>query len=314
MGRTRVAIAGAGPTGLWTGLVLARRGHDVTIVDRDPGPAPDGSWDRRGVMQFHHPHGVRQQVVDALDAELPDVKTSMVTAGAEVSTRDGQPAGLRTRRSTFERVLRAAAVAEPGVTLRQGTAEAVLCAGDRAAGLRVSGAELPADLVINATGRAGRLAEDLRAPEEAADCGVSYVSRQYELLPGAEPGEISSPVGLIRRFDGYLAVVFLQDAGTVSVVLTRLSDDAERAGCAFPLRTRRPCARCPSSPTGPTRAVPGRSPVCCPASGCATPTAGNWMSVAGWRCPGWCISATRSAPPTRPPGAASRPRSNRPSA
>jgi 2-polyprenyl-6-methoxyphenol hydroxylase-like FAD-dependent oxidoreductase len=46
----RVAIIGSGPTGLFLGAALARRGHGVTAVDRDPGPAADGSWTRRGVM------------------------------------------------------------------------------------------------------------------------------------------------------------------------------------------------------------------------------------------------------------------------
>ena len=34
----KVAIIGAGPAGLLTGVALARRGHDVVAVDRDAGP------------------------------------------------------------------------------------------------------------------------------------------------------------------------------------------------------------------------------------------------------------------------------------
>ena len=64
-----VGIIGCGPTGLFLGAALARRGHRVTAVDRDPGPDPGGGWRRRGVMQFHHAHGFRQQVGDALQAE-----------------------------------------------------------------------------------------------------------------------------------------------------------------------------------------------------------------------------------------------------
>src|SRR4051812_47799399 len=118
-----VAIIGAGPTGLFSALALARRGHRVTVVDRDPGPAADGSWQRRGVMQFHHPHGLRQQVVTSLDAEAPEVTRSLLAAGAVQAVLPGVdggpplPTGMQCRRSTFERVLRAAAVAEPGVTL-----------------------------------------------------------------------------------------------------------------------------------------------------------------------------------------------------
>ncbi len=52
----RSVVAGAGPTGLYTAVALARRGHQVTVIDRDPGPAGGQWWDRKGVMQFHHPH------------------------------------------------------------------------------------------------------------------------------------------------------------------------------------------------------------------------------------------------------------------
>ena len=47
MNRRRVAIVGAGPTGLYLAIALARRNHRVIVIDRDRGPAPDGSWGRR---------------------------------------------------------------------------------------------------------------------------------------------------------------------------------------------------------------------------------------------------------------------------
>jgi 2-polyprenyl-6-methoxyphenol hydroxylase-like FAD-dependent oxidoreductase len=235
----RVSIIGAGPTGLFTAVALARRGHQVTVVDRDPGPAADGAWERRGVMQFHHPHGLRTQVVDALDAEIPEVRTALQAAGAVdtvLPAQDGRPpvaAGMQCRRSTFERVLRAATVAEPGVTMVTGHADEVLRAHGRAAGLRVDGRELPADLVLNAAGRNGRVAGDRRAPEIGADCGLSYVSRHYELRPGAEPGPVNAPPGLIVRLDGYLAGVFLQDNRTMCALIARLSTDRPLADLRF---------------------------------------------------------------------------------
>ncbi|MFI5937363.1 FAD-dependent oxidoreductase [Actinoplanes sp. NPDC051494] len=231
---THIAILGAGPTGLFMAIALARRGHRVTVVDRDPGPAPDGGWDRRGVPQFHHPHGLRQPIMAVLDDVLPDFPAALFAAGAEAIDVKGHPAGIRSRRLTFERVLRATAVTEPGVTMVTGHAGDVLRRGGRAAGLLVDGAELAADLVVDASGRAGRLGDDLRAPESGGDCGVSYVSRQYRLRPGAAPGPVSSAVGLISRFDGYLGVVFVQDAGTVSVSLTHRSTDDAFAALRFP--------------------------------------------------------------------------------
>jgi 2-polyprenyl-6-methoxyphenol hydroxylase-like FAD-dependent oxidoreductase len=235
----RTAIVGAGPTGLFSAIALARRGHEVIIVDRDRGPAPDGTWERKGVMQFHHPHGVRKQVVDALSAEMPEVGRALLDAGAKetvLPAEDSRPArviGMQCRRMTFERVLRAAAVAEPGVTMLPGHADDVLRANGRAAGLVVDGEELRADLVLNASGRAGRLADDLRAPEEGVDCGLSYVSRHYELLPGAEFGPVNVPLGLIKEFRGYLAGVFLQDNRTVCALIARLSTDRALAALRF---------------------------------------------------------------------------------
>src|SRR5690349_7096924 len=182
----RAAIVGAGPTGLFTAIALARRGHDVTVVDRDPGPTAAEAWHRRGVMQFHHPHGFRQQVVEAVRAEAPDVWDALLAAGAEPATMSvpGEPdrvVAVRCRRMVFERVLRHAAEAEPGVRLRVGHAEGVVPARGRAVGITVDGATVDADLVVDASGRSGRLGRGLRAPAERHDCGLAYVSRQYRL-------------------------------------------------------------------------------------------------------------------------------------
>jgi 2-polyprenyl-6-methoxyphenol hydroxylase-like FAD-dependent oxidoreductase len=177
--------------------------------------------------------------VDALEAEMPEVKDALIAAGAvdSVLPAEGERAemvvGMQCRRSTFERALRAAAATEPGVTLLAGHADEVLRDRGRATGLRVDGRELPADLVLNASGRNGRIADDLRAPEIGADCGLSYVSRHYELLPGAEPGPLNSLIGLINRFDGYLAGVFLQDNRTICALIARLSTDRPLADLRF---------------------------------------------------------------------------------
>ena len=232
----RTVVVGAGPTGLYVGAALARRGHPVTVVDRDAGPAADGSWDRRGVMQFHHPHGFRPQVGDALRAELPEAWDDLLAAGAEPALVPGPPgqpervAGLRCRRLTFERVLRAAAERQPGLTLRIGHAEEVRTERGRAVGVRVDGADEPADLVVDASGRAGRLGRELRAPAEGGDCGLAYVSRQYQLHPGAELGPMNSPIGMVSFYPGYLTIVFPHDNGVFSTLIARPSTDREMAG------------------------------------------------------------------------------------
>ncbi|QJY49069.1 FAD-dependent oxidoreductase [Pseudonocardia broussonetiae] len=227
----RTVIAGAGPTGLFAAIALARRGHAVTVVDRDPGPRPDGTWERAGVMQFHHPHGFRNQVVDALAAEMPEVLDALVAAGAErVTLPDRSMAtGLRCRRTVFERVLRAAARAEPGVALQRGHAQEVLRHRGRAAGLRVDGRRVEADLVLDASGRSGRLGRGLRERPQGGDCGVAYVSREYRLRPGVEFGPMENPSAAGALYPGYGALAFPHDNGVFSVLVLRSGDDRELA-------------------------------------------------------------------------------------
>jgi flavin-dependent dehydrogenase len=200
-------------------------------------------------MQFHHPHAFRGQVVEALRAEAPEVLDALLAAGAEPAVLPDAPdriLGLRCRRMTFERVLRAAVVAEPGVTLHHGHAEEVLTERGRAAGLRVDGQHIEADLVLDASGRSGRLGRGLRAPEVGADCGIAYVSRQYALRPGAEPGPMQSPIASAAVYPGYLAIVFPHDNGVFSAMIGRSTQDRalvglreqtayERAAAAIPL-------------------------------------------------------------------------------
>ncbi|MGH3840649.1 MAG: FAD-dependent oxidoreductase [Pseudonocardiaceae bacterium] len=229
----QIAVAGAGPTGLYTAIALARRGPGVTTIDRDPGPDGDGSWNRRGVMQFHHPHGFRLQVMDTLLAEMPEVWDDLITAGAEPSTLPGQPGqdarvvGLRCRRLVFEKVLRSAAETEPGVTLRTGHVDDVCGEAGRAVGVRVDGHQVDADLVIDASGRAGQLTRTFRAPAEGGDCGIAYVSRQYQLLPGAQYGPMNGPIGMVTIYPGYQAIVFIHDNRTFSTLIARASADRQ---------------------------------------------------------------------------------------
>jgi 2-polyprenyl-6-methoxyphenol hydroxylase-like FAD-dependent oxidoreductase len=230
------AVVGAGPTGLYTAIALARRGHEVTAIDRDPGPDGNGSWNRRGVMQFHHPHGFRQQVVEALLAEMPEVWDGLITAGAVPSTLPDQPervVGLRCRRLIFERVLRSAAEAERGVTVRTGHVDDVCCERGRAVGVRVDGHQVDADLVVDASGRAGRLTRTFRAPAEGGDCGIAYVSRQYHLLPGAQNGPMNAPFGMVAIYPGYMAIMFIHDNRTFSTLIARASTDRPMATLRF---------------------------------------------------------------------------------
>jgi 2-polyprenyl-6-methoxyphenol hydroxylase-like FAD-dependent oxidoreductase len=126
---------------------------------------------------------------------------------------------LLCRREVFERVLRASAATEPGVTVLAGHVDEVVRESGRAAGVRLGGRDLAGDLVIDASGRASRLTREIRGPGVGGDCGAAYVSRYYRLRPGAEPGPINWLSGWAGNYPGYWAVVFLHDNRTFSVLV-----------------------------------------------------------------------------------------------
>ncbi len=228
----RALVVGSGPTGLVLGAALAHRGHQVTSVDRDPGPHGD-AWVRRGVMQFEHAHGFRPQVPMTLQAQWPAALDSWWSQGASPvemprPAGGGQVLGVLSRRSTFERALRHAAARQPGLALRTGHVDALAIDRGRVIGARVEGSLVEADLVVDASGRAGRLARSGAAgdPDLDGDCGLAYVDRTYRLVPGAEPGPLVSPIAYLADFDGYQCLVFLHEAGHFSVVLVRPTADA----------------------------------------------------------------------------------------
>jgi 2-polyprenyl-6-methoxyphenol hydroxylase-like FAD-dependent oxidoreductase len=228
----RVAIIGAGPTGLFCAIALARRGHEIALIDRDPGPTTAAGWRRRGVMQFHHPHAFRKQVCDAMEAEMPDAYESLLAAGAEpfsVPELPGVTLGLRCRRMTFERVLRRTAQDQAGITFMLGHAGAVVSVRGRATGVSVDGRLVDADLVVDASGRAGLLAENSRGPIEGDACGITYVSRQYQLRPGAVPGPMNAPIGMTAQYLDYLIIVFLHEHSIFSTLIQSAATDQELA-------------------------------------------------------------------------------------
>lgn len=220
----RTVVVGAGPTGLFTAIALARRGREVVVVDRDPGPPRTGAdsvWLRKGVMQFHHAHTFRGKVVEILRAEMPDVLDALVAAGATIATNDeDRPVALLCRRATFERVLWNCAAAQRGVTLRCGHVDLIEHDGGRAVGISVDGRTLRAGLVIDASGRSSRFTDGIRPPAEGGDCGAVYVTRQYRLRDNADTGPTNSPIGLSLGFSGYWAIAFLHDNGAFSITFT----------------------------------------------------------------------------------------------
>ena len=69
-------------------MLLARDGHEVTVLERDPEPVPESpeeaweGWSRDGVTQFRMAHFLQPAGRVVLEEELPDVLEALVSAGA----------------------------------------------------------------------------------------------------------------------------------------------------------------------------------------------------------------------------------------
>ncbi len=217
-------------------------------------------------MQFEHAHGFRPQVPMALQAEWPEAHGSWTNLGAQPveapsSAGSRQVVGMLSRRSTFERALRHAAAKAPGLTLRRGHVEGLAIDGGRVVGARVDGSLVEADLVVDASGRAGRLGRSGTQSGEAAlegDCGLAYIDRTYRLRPGARPGPMVSPLAYMGDFDGYQCLVFLHEAGHFSVVIVRPTADAALKALRFEEAFEAACRAIPALAewTHPARALP----------------------------------------------------------
>ncbi|MGI5454564.1 FAD-dependent monooxygenase [Streptomyces sp. CA-249302] len=211
--RPAAVVIGASVTGLLAAAALTEFA-DVTVVERDL--LPEGPEPRRGVPQARHAHLVWSGGVKAFDELLPGLVGEIVARGArlvhimgDMVSRAPNEIWFRRFTSTHHRnlvctrdlldaVIRDRVLADERITLRQDTtAEGLLGDGTRVTGVRVrtgssTGAEeldLPADLVVDASGRGSRAPRWLTAlglpevTEREVNAGVAYATRLYR-APG----------------------------------------------------------------------------------------------------------------------------------
>ncbi len=233
----RVVVVGGGIGGLACALFLAPRGHDVTILDRDPADLPAdrdaawADWPRRGVPQFRHIHLFNARGRNLLRDEVPEVFAALRAAGAgEIRLGDGDDddlVRLTSRRTTYEWVLRQAVLSDTRVRFAGGVTVTGLCAaGRRITGVRTAGGgEWAADVVVDASGRRSQVAAWLAdvgvAPplREEQDEGTVAYTRWYRLRS-------ESQASLLRADLGYtVGVVAPADDGVFCVTFGCLAED-----------------------------------------------------------------------------------------
>jgi len=223
----------------------------VVVLERDQ--LPDVSdveaafeADRRGAPQVHQTHGFLARVVVELRERLPDVLEDLLAAGCvtmPTTTSLGAPRPgdedlqvLVVRRTTFEWVLRRAASAEPGITIRTGVRVASLSGRPAdhepaviAGVIDIDGEEHHGDLVVVATGRRGPVGRwladlDISVEERIEESGLMYLSRWYRFVDRREI-DLDPKLGGDLGFVKYLAVP--GDGHTLSITLAIRTEDAE---------------------------------------------------------------------------------------
>lgn len=212
---THAVVIGAGMAGLAAARVLARRYDRVTVLDRDE--LPVDPVPRKGVPQGQHGHILLVSGLRELDGLFPGLPDELVARGgvrfdqgtALVTHRYGRrsmraPTGLELvsmSRPMLEGTIRDRVAREPAVTIRDRVAVAGFTGGERVTGVVLDdGSSVPADLVVDCTGRGSRsdrwLADlGFPAPERVEiKVSVAYTTRVYRRTPGELEGMLGALV------------------------------------------------------------------------------------------------------------------------
>jgi 2-polyprenyl-6-methoxyphenol hydroxylase-like FAD-dependent oxidoreductase len=263
MTQGHAVVLGGSMAGLLTARVLTEHFARVTIVERDeltgawsgdPVAAPAEREVRRGVPQGRHAHGLLAAGLDVIEALFPGAAAELAATGVPRGDVLGNvrfcangfrlkqvPSGrsaLSFSRPYLETYLRSKVFALPGVTVRGG--HDIVGVDADPGHTRITGARiqprtgpaetLPADLVVDATGRGSRTPRWLGElgyappPEERLHIDLAYVSRHYRVDPALLDGDIAIIIGPSAAVPRGGAVM-LQEGGRAVITLFGILGD-----------------------------------------------------------------------------------------
>lgn len=274
-------IAGGSVAGLASALALSGIGYRVLVLERAPEP-PQWSpadatswWKRPTVPQGLQSHTLTSLGVRVLRERAPQVLAGARAAGATVldltqalpaeatdSARepgDSELVALGCRRSGLEILLHRTVSNVADVTIRHDTTVVglELQPGHRRVKAVVTGTgeRIPADIVVDATGRRALSRRWLHgagvplAADRTSPSGLVGHTRFYRLKSRTLPGPLDRGHGVGDVFGHYAGVLHPGDNGTFSIALGSLPGDKALQG----LRTR-------PGFTAAARATPGLAP------------------------------------------------------
>jgi 2-polyprenyl-6-methoxyphenol hydroxylase-like FAD-dependent oxidoreductase len=211
-------VIGGSMAGLLGARVLSEYCERVTVVERDK--LPDGAEQRRGVPQGRHTHGLLASGSDTLERYFPGLKIELVAGGAvpgdvldnmrwfleggcHAQASSGL-AGFMMTRPMLESRVRARVTSIPNVVLRENVSVDRLdfhAPSGRVIGVRAGSEAIPADLVVDATGRGSKMAEwlqemDFDPPhEDRVEVRLAYTTRLFRRHPSDLDGYYGVVIG-----------------------------------------------------------------------------------------------------------------------
>ncbi|MCX5611745.1 MULTISPECIES: NAD(P)/FAD-dependent oxidoreductase [unclassified Streptomyces] len=232
-----VIVIGGGPAGAVSALVLARQGHNVVLLEKDEFPRFHigesllpymmGLFDQIGLREAVEAQGY----VPKFGGEFIDPTETKFFEGVFRAdfTKQGEGrhrSAFQVERAKFDKMLADQAEAAGAKVLFGANVTELLMDGDRMVGVRYEregqGHELRSAYVVDASGRAGRIANRFGLRKTLEKLRMVAVFRHYEGLDESHNLGVEGDIQVGAHDDGWVwAIPLSKDAISVGTVMPR---------------------------------------------------------------------------------------------